>query len=72
MSDKKAEMRAGMMMGVEARNSKLRAAGSDKRVFLDERGKMRMKTLTAEELAEERELYENDLEDEEEEDEGEG
>jgi len=51
------QMRDGMQIGVDRRNAKLRAKGSAKRCYLDERGKMQLRTLSAEELAEEREIY---------------
>lgn len=39
-----------MQIGVERRNTKLRAQGSARRCYLDERGKMQLRTLSAEEL----------------------
>lgn len=57
------QMRDGMQIGVDRRNAKLRAKGSAKRCYLDERGKMHLRTLTPEELeAEARDLETNDEE----------
>lgn len=55
-----------MQIGVDRRNAKLRAKGSARRCYLDERGKMQLRTLTPEELAAEgRDLEISDDEDEE-------
>lgn len=40
-----------MQIGVARRNEKLRAKGSARRCYIDERGKMQLRTLSAEELA---------------------
>lgn len=65
------QMRDGMQIGVDRRNAKLRAKGSARRCYLDERGKMQLRTLTPEELAAEgRDLEISDDEDEEEDTEG--
>ena len=54
-----------MQIVVARRNEKLRAQGSARRCYIDERGKMQLRTLSAEELAAEAQDLEATDEDEE-------
>lgn len=61
----RAQLRQGKEIGVARINARNRAAGSEHRAYLDERGRMQRKRLTPEELEAEARDLEADDEDEE-------